>query len=173
MRRQRRNISGNTPRTLSSLVNSIGGREVELGLSTILDTQPSRAMEIQAIETLAGLRVEEVSAVALRLEGPVRFTHSAVSAVLEFPYEYALLLGQTVLGTVLGLWRYLGYFVWQYALGPGILIMIISFICGNGRRVASLLMGIYLCWLFSDLSFSIVVLACLIIIYILGVDRQV
>ena len=166
---QRRNIAGYTPRALLSLATSIDGRFPELGLSTIIDTQPSQAMEIQAIEILAGLRVEEVSAFALRMGGSVRWTRSAVSTVLEFPHECALLLGQTVLG----LWRDLGYFVWQYALGPGILILLISFSCGNVRRVASLLMGIGLCWLFSGLSFPIVVLACLIIIYTLSVDRRV
>ena len=162
-------MAGYTPRGLLSLVTSIGGRAPELEFSTILDTQPSRAMEIQEIEILAGLRVEEVSAFALRLEGPVRWTQSAVSIVLEFPHKCALLLGQTVLG----LWRILGYFIWQYASGPGILIILISFICDNGRRVEFLLMGIKICWIFSDLSFSIVVLACLIIVYTLSVDRLV
>ena len=168
MNRQRRNIAGYSPQARLSLLTGTGGGASESGLSTYLDTPLSRATEIQAIATLAGLRVEEVSAGTLRLEGPVRWNQSSVSAVLEFPYEHALLLRQTVLR----LWRDLGYLVWQYALRLGILIIFIGWICGNGRRVASLLMGIGLCWLSSGLSFPAVVLACLLIICTLGVDRR-
>ena len=79
-----RGITGNTPL-------GITGITPQTRLSTSLDTLPIRAREIQAIETLAGLRVEEVSAIALRLEAPVRWTQSSVSAIalrLEAPVRW-------------------------------------------------------------------------------------
>ena len=154
MKRQRRNIAVYTPRALLSLVTGTGGGASERGLSINFDTPLSRAEETQEIATMAGLSVEEVSTFVLRLEKPVRWTQRSVSAVMEFPYQHAHLLRQTVLG----LWRDLDYLVWQYALGPGILIILIGLICGNGTLVASLLMGIGLCRLFSGLSFPVAVL---------------
>ncbi len=97
MSQQRRNIAGYTPQARLSLLTKTGGDASEPGLSTILDTLLSRATEIQAIATLAGLRVKEVSAGIQRLEGPVWWTQSSVSAILKFPHKHALLLRQTVL----------------------------------------------------------------------------
>lgn len=136
------------------------GSAFERGLSAFFDIPISRTTEIQEVATLAGLRVEEVPALALRLEEPVRWTQNFVSAVLQCPHEYTLLLRQAVHG----LWRDLGYVFWQLGLGLGILSMIIGLSYGNGRRVASLLLAINLCWLFSGLPFLVVVPVCFCIV---------
>ena len=77
-------ITGNIPR-------GITGHTPQTRLRTSLDILPSRAMEIQAIEALSGVRFEEVSAIALRLEAPVRWTQSEVSAIalrMEVPVRW-------------------------------------------------------------------------------------
>ena len=158
MTRHRRDIAENFPRRMS--LDAVGSASEERGLRAFFsDVSLSRMTEIQEVATLAGLRVEEVPALALRLEGSVRRTQNFVSAVLEFPYEHMLLLRQTVLG----LWRDLGYALRQLGLGLACLSMLIGLSHGNGRRLASLLIGIGLCWLFPALPFLVVLPACVFI----------
>ena len=59
-----------------------------LGYGVLLDLPLPGREQTEAIATLAGLHLDEVTALALNLEGPVLFTQEFVSAVTEHLREY-------------------------------------------------------------------------------------
>lgn len=166
--RQGRKTAGYSSRYTLRSPTSLGmvGSASQHSLVPFLDFPPSRTTEIQDIARLAGLGVEEVPALALRLEGPVRRTQDLVSDALEFPHEVALLLWWETLR----LWRVFGYGFWGLKLGCGFLLFLCGCWFGNGNRVAIKLILLGLCGLFSGLSLGYLLPACVIICLIARLD---
>ena len=155
MSQQDRKGLGYTTQTLLSL-GMVGGAPQQ-ALGAILDMRPSRENEINEIARLAGLQLDEVNALALAIEGPVRSTQAFVSAATEYPYEFSYFLYQYVLY----LWRCIGYGFWLIKLSAFSFIMLFACWHGNAKRAAFPLIMIGLCAFLANLPLAfIMVIGC-------------
>ena len=155
MSRQYRRALGYTTRVPFS--GMVGGAPQQ-ALGAVHDIAPSRTEEIKDIARLAGLHLNEVTALALILEGPVRFIPDLISAVTEavteYPYEFSRFLWQYALY----LWRCFGYGFWLFKLCAFSLTMLFACWHGNARRAAFPLIMIGLCGFLSDLPLASVLM---------------